>query len=142
ISTLLGENPTDIARGLEVTAQPHLPQVPAGLPSSLLERRPDIRAAEARLMANNAQIGVARAAFFPSITLTGVAGVQSPALTELFSGPSGMWTFIGSLTQPLFTASALRRGVQLAEAQQQEAVLVYQQTIQQAFREVSDALIS
>jgi len=95
ISVLLGANPADVPRGLELTAQPHLPEVPAGVPSSLLERRPDIRAAEARLMASNAVIGVARAAYFPTISLTGIAGLQSPALTELFGGKSGMWTFAG-----------------------------------------------
>jgi outer membrane protein, multidrug efflux system len=142
ISTLLGENPGEVARGLDLTAQPHLPEVPAGLPSSLLERRPDIRQAESRLMADNALIGVARAAYFPTITLTGLAGLQSPALTELFSGPAGMWAFVGSLAQPLFTAGSLKQNVRLAQAEQQEAVLVYQRTIQQSFREVSDALIS
>jgi multidrug efflux system outer membrane protein len=140
ISTLLGENPADVQRGLEITAQPHVPQVPAGLPSSLLERRPDIQQAEARLMANNALIGVARAAYFPSVSLTGLLGFQSVALGRLFSGAGGAWSFLGSLTQPLFTAGALQANVRLAEAQRDEAVLFYQQTIQQAFRQVSDAL--
>jgi multidrug efflux system outer membrane protein len=118
-----------------------LPEVPAGLPSSLLERRPDIRAAEARLMSMNALIGVAKAAYFPAIAMTGIGGFQSAALGGLFGGPAGMWTFAGSLTQPLFTAGSLKKNLQLAQEQQQEAVLTYQQTIQQAFREVSDALI-
>ena len=141
ISALLGEDPGSVARGLDLTAQPHLPEVPAGLPSSLLERRPDIREAEARLMSRKALIGSARAAYFPSISLTGTGGLQSIALTSLFSGPAGIWTFIGSLTQPLFAAGSLKKHVELAEAQNQEAVLAYQQTIQ-AFREVSDVLIA
>ena len=85
---------------------------------------------------------MARAAFFPSISLTGGAGVQSAALTDLFKGPSGVWNFIGSLTQPIFAGGRLSSGVKLAEAQQKEALIVYQQTIQQAFREVSDALVA
>jgi multidrug efflux system outer membrane protein len=141
ISTLLGENPGDVTRGLELTAQPHSPEVPPGLPSSLLERRPDIREAEAQLMAMNAQIGVAKAAYFPAISLTGSGGVESIALSNLFTGPAGMWSFVGQAVQPLFTGSSLKNGVKLAQAQQQEAALTYQQTIQQAFREVSDALI-
>ena len=140
IHTLMGENPEGVTRGVEVTAQPHLPDIAAGLPSSLLERRPDIQAAEARLVSKNAQIGVARAAYFPDITLTGLGGFQSLALTRLFSGPTGMWTFVGTLTQPLFNAGSLKKNVQLAEAETQEAVLTYQKTIQQSFREVSDAL--
>lgn len=142
LSTLLGENPGDIARGLELTIQPHLPEVPPGLPSSLLERRPDIRAAEAQLMAANARIGVAKAAYFPDISLTGVGGFQSIPLTKLFTGPSGMWNFTGQLAQPLYAGGTLKNGVRLAEAQQQESVLSYQQTIQQAFREVSDSLVA
>ena len=93
-------------------------------------------------MSRNAQIGVARAAYFPALSLTGTGGFQSIALSRLFTGPSGMWTFVGSLTQPLFNSGILKRNVQLTEAEQQEAVLSYQQTIQQAFREVSDALIA
>ncbi len=142
ISTLLGQNPGDVARGMELTAQPHLPDVPAGLPSSLLERRPDIREAESELMAANAQIGVAKAAYFPQISLTGVGGLQSIPLTQLFSGQSTMWNLTSQLAQPLYAGGTLRSGVKLAQAQQQEAALNYQQTIQQAFREVSDALIA
>ena len=141
ISTLLGNNPAPIARGMKLTEQPHLPDVPAGIPSRLLERRPDIRAAEAQLIAANAQIGVARAAYFPQITLTATSGFQSSALTSLFTGPAGMWNFGGSLTQPIFAGGRIRSGVKLAEARKQELVLTYQQTIQQAFRGVSDSLI-
>ena len=121
ISTLLGQNPGDVARGLELTAQPHLPDVPAGLPSSLLERRPDIRQAEAQLMAANARIGIAKAAYFPDISLTGVGGFQSVPLTQLFTGPYGMWNFTGQLSQPLYAGGTLKSGVRLAQAQQQEA---------------------
>jgi outer membrane protein, multidrug efflux system len=142
LSVLLGQNPGEVARGLELNVQPHLPQVPAGLPSSMLERRPDIREAEAHLIAANARIGVAKAAYFPDISLTGVGGVQSIPLTQLFAGPSGMWNFTGQLAQPLFAGGTLKGGVRLAQAQEQEAALDYQQTIQQAFREVSDALIA
>ena len=142
ISILLGKNPAAVPRGLKLTEQPHAPEVPAGLPSSLLERRPDIRQAEQQLIAFNAQIGVAKAAYFPQISLTGTGGYQSAALTSLFSGPAGLWNFGASLTQPIFTGGRIRSGVRFAEAQQQEALLVYQQTIQQAFREVSDALVA
>ncbi len=142
ISILLGKNPAAVPRGRKLTEQPHAPEVPAGLPSSLLERRPDIRQAEQQLIAFNAQIGVAKAAYFPQITLTGTGGYQSSALTSLFSGPAGLWNFGASLTQPIFTGGRIRSGVRFAEAQQQEALLVYQQTIQQAFREVSDALVA
>jgi outer membrane protein, multidrug efflux system len=116
--------------------------VPAGLSSVLLERRPDIRQAEEQLVAFNAQIGVAKAAYFPQITLTGDAGYQSAALTSLFSGPAGFFSLGGSLAQPLFAGGRIRSGVKLAEAQKQEAVLVYQQTIQQSFRDVADSLIA
>jgi multidrug efflux system outer membrane protein len=141
ISTLLGNNPGPIARGAKLTEQPHAPEVPAGLPSDLLERRPDIRQAEAQLIAANAQIGVAKAAYFPQITLTGSAGFQSSALTSLFTGPAGLWNFGGSLAQPIFAGGRIRSGVRFSEARQQETLLIYQQTIQQAFRGVSDALV-
>jgi outer membrane protein, multidrug efflux system len=141
ISTLLGNNPGPIARGAKLTEQPHAPEVPAGLPSSLLERRPDIRQAEAQLIAANAQIGVAKAAYFPQISLTATSGFQSSALTSLFTGPAGLWNFGGSLAQPIFNGGRIRSNVKFTEARQQEAELVYQQTIQQAFRGVSDALV-
>jgi outer membrane protein, multidrug efflux system len=142
LSTLEGNNPGPIARGMKLTEQPHLPEVPPGIPSRLLERRPDIRAAEAQLMAANAEIGVAKAAYFPQITLTATSGFQSSALTNLFTGPAGFWNMGGSLAQPIFAGGRIRSGVRLAEARQKELVLTYQQTIQQAFRGVSDALIA
>lgn len=141
LSILLGNNPGDIPRGLKLTEQPHAPEVPAGLPSALLERRPDIRQAEEQLIAANAEIGVARAAFFPQISLTGSAGYQSSALTNLFTGPSGFWSMAGGLTQPIFQGGRIRSNYRLAQAQEQEAVLFYQKTIQGAFRDVSDALV-
>jgi multidrug efflux system outer membrane protein len=141
LSTLLGRNPGPIARGMKLTQQPHAPEVPAGLPSSLLERRPDIRAAEAELMAAYAQIGVARAAYFPQISLTANSGFLSSALTSLFTGPAGFWNFGGALTQPIFTGGRIRSGVKLSEARKEEMLLTYQRTIQQAFRGVSDSLV-
>jgi len=142
ISILLGKNPGPITRGRPLVENQILPTVPAGLPSSLLDRRPDIQANEQFLVAANARIGVAKAAYFPQITLTAVAGYQSTALSNLFTGPAGFWNFGGQLTQPIFTGGRIRSGVRLTEAQKQEAVLIYQQTIQQSFREVSDSLIA
>jgi multidrug efflux system outer membrane protein len=141
ISVLVGNNPEVIPRGRVLTEQPHASEVPAGLPSALLGRRPDIQQAEQQLIAFNARIGVAKAQYFPQITLTGTGGFQSAALTNLFSGPAGLWNVAGGLTQPIFSGGRIRSGVRLAEAQEQEALLTYQQKIQQAFREVSDALV-
>jgi multidrug efflux system outer membrane protein len=142
ISILLGHNPGDIPRGLNLTEQPHAPEVPVGLPSALLERRPDIREAEQNLIAANAQIGVARAAYFPQIALTGTAGYESPKLTDLFQGPAGVWSLLGSVTQPIFEGGRLKSNVRLAEAQHEQLLLTYQQTIQGAFRDVSNALVA
>jgi multidrug efflux system outer membrane protein len=142
ISTLLGKNPDAVPRGKSLLEQPHAPEVPAGLPSALLERRPDIREAEQELIALNAQIGVAKADYFPAITLTGTGGYQSSALSSLFTGPAGLWSFGGNLAQPVFEGGRIRNRVRFSEARRDEATLVYQSTIQQAFREVSDALVS
>jgi multidrug efflux system outer membrane protein len=142
ISTLLGENPHSIARGKELVDQPHPLEVPAGLPSSLLERRPDIRQAEQQLIATNAQIGVAKSAYFPQISLTAAGGYQSSALTGLFSGPAGLWSIGGSAAQPIFEGGRIRNSVKFAQAQTQEVMLVYQRTVQQAFRDVSDSLVA
>jgi multidrug efflux system outer membrane protein len=142
LSILLGQNPYDVPRGQSLTEQRQPPEIPAGLPSALLERRPDIREAEEQLIAANAEIGVARAAYFPQISLSGTGGFQSSALSNLFTGPAGAWSFGASLTQPVFTAGRLRSGVRLAEARRETALLVYQQSIQAAFRSVSDALIA
>jgi multidrug efflux system outer membrane protein len=142
LSILLGQNPGTVPRGQVLTEQRQPPEVPPGLPSTLLERRPDIRQAEEQLMAANAEIGVARAAYFPQISLNGASGFQSSALSNLFTGPAGAWNFGASLAQPIFTASRIRSGVRLAEARQQTALLVYQQSVQAAFRSVSDALVA
>jgi multidrug efflux system outer membrane protein len=139
---LLGQNPGPIARGHSLTEQARPPVVPAGLPSQLLERRPDIHQAEQQLIAANAQIGVARAAYFPDISLTGTAGFISAALTKLFTGPAGAWDFAASAAEPLFTGGKLQANVRMAEAQQQQTLLAYQQTVQSAFRDVSDALVA
>ena len=142
ISILLGQNPGDVPRGLKLTEQPHAPEVPVGIPSALLERRPDIREVEQNLVAANAQIGVARSAYFPQVALTGSAGFEGAKLTDLFTGPQGVWTLAGSLTQPIFEAGRLKSGVRLAEAQHDQLVLAYQQTIQGAFRDVSNTLVA
>ncbi|RPJ61241.1 MAG: efflux transporter outer membrane subunit [Acidobacteria bacterium] len=142
ISVLLGSTPAPVQRGRTLTDQPRPPEVPAGLPSSLLERRPDIQQAEQQLVAFNARIGVAKAAYFPQLSLTGLGGFRSSALTSLVSGSAGLWSFVAGLAQPIFTGGRIRSGVRFAEAQQQEALLVYEQTIQQAFRDVSDALVA
>jgi multidrug efflux system outer membrane protein len=142
ISTLLGSNPGPVARGLPLTEQPHTPEIPAGLPSALLERRPDIRQAEEQLVAANAQIGVAKAAYYPNISLTANAGYASSALSSLLTGPAGFWAFGGTLMQPIFSGGRIKSGVKYTEAQQQEFLLIYQQTIQQAFRGVSDSLVA
>ncbi|HVW86314.1 MAG TPA: efflux transporter outer membrane subunit [Bryobacteraceae bacterium] len=140
LSTLLGENPREIPRGLPLAEQATPEAIPAGLPSELIERRPDIRQAEQQLIAANAEIGVARAQLFPSLPLTGSAGVESAHLADLFAGSA--WSFSAPITQPIFNAGRLRSGVKLAEAEQQQALLAYRQIIQQAFRQVSDALVS
>jgi outer membrane protein, multidrug efflux system len=142
ISVLLGRNPSDVPRGVSLEQQVHLPDVPVGLPSTLLERRPDIQQAEQLLVAANANIGVAKAAYFPQISLTGAGGVQSTALSALFATPAGLWSIGAGLTQSVFNAGRTRSVVALSKAQQEEALLAYQQTIQQSLREVSDALVS
>lgn len=142
ISNLLGENPGPVARGLKLTEQPLPVSVPAGLPSDLLERRPDIREAEANLMAANADIGVAKADFFPNIALTGTGGFESFALNRFFSAPSALWNVTGSAVQTIFQAGALHAGLRLSEAQEEEMLLAYQQAIKGALQEVSDALIA
>ncbi len=142
LSTLLGNNPGPIARGLALAEQPHAPEVPAGLPSDLLERRPDIRQAEEQLIAANAQIGVAKAAYYPNISLTANAGFASSALSSLFTGPAGLWAFGGTLMQPIFSGGRIKSGVRYTEAQKQEYLLTYRQTVQQAFRGVSDSLVA
>jgi outer membrane protein, multidrug efflux system len=142
LSVLLGRNPGGIARGRPLAGQTSPPTVPAGLPSALIERRPDIRQTEAALVAANARIGVAKAAFFPQISLTGLFGVESVALSDLFTGPSRVWQFGPTMTLPIFTAGRNTANLRFAEARQQEALIRYEQAIQQAFREVEDALVA
>jgi len=141
ISIMAGENPRIIVRGRTLLDQPHPLEVPAGLPSSLLERRPDIQQAEQELIAANAQIGVAKAAYFPQIALTAVGGYQSSALSGLFMGPAGLWSLGASALQPVFEGGRIRNRVRFVEVRTQEATFAYQRTVQQAFREVSDALV-
>ena len=142
ISLLLGDNPGSVTRGRSLTQQVFPPEVPAGLPSALLERRPDIRAAEQNLIAANAEIGVARAAYFPQLSLTGLLGGASTQLTSLFSGPASLWNITPQITQPIFTAGRLKSTVRLAQAERERALIQYEKTVQTAFKEVSDALIA
>jgi multidrug efflux system outer membrane protein len=141
ISILLGRNPGPIARGLGVTQQPHPPEVPAGLPSAILQRRPDVLRAEQNLVAANANVGVAKAAFFPQISLTAAFGAQSTALTSFLQGPATFWAIGGQAVQPIFEGGRIRSGYRLAWAQRDEADLLYKQTVQQAFGEVSNSLV-
>lgn len=141
ISTLLGETPHAITRGQSIDRQPEPPSIPAGVPSQLLERRPDIREAEQALIAANAEIGVARSAYFPQIALTGTTGTDSNALTRLFTSSSHVWNYGPSLSVPIFDAGRIRSNVRVSESLQRQAVLQYQQTIANAFRDVSKALV-
>ena len=140
ISALLGRLPGPIVRGKTV-AEMGLPLPPVSLPSVVLERRPDIRQAEQALVASNAQIGVAKAAYFPTVSLTGLLGSSSVAFSDLFSGPARVWSYGGTLAAPIFTAGAIAGQVQAAEARQQQALEQYRKAIETAFREVDDALI-
>jgi len=140
LSLLLGRNPGPIQRGKNIDTL-GLPVVPAGLPSELLERRPDIRQAEQQLISANAQIGVAKAQFFPSINLTGLFGWESIRLSKLFTGPARIWTYAASASQPIFMGGAISEGVKTARAIREEALFNYQKSIQNAFRDVEDALI-
>ena len=142
LSVLLGENPQSIPRGRALIEQPLPQNVPAGLPSELLERRPDVRQVEENIAAANAQIGVAKASFFPSLSLTGSGGLESNALHHFISQPSETWSGVFSVSQPVFQGGALRSNLRLARAQWQEAVLSYQQTVQNALEQVSNSLIA
>jgi outer membrane protein, multidrug efflux system len=141
LSVLLGRNPGPIARGTPLDGQRLPPEVPAGLPSALLERRPDIRQAEQTLVAANARIGVAKAEYFPRISLTGLFGVESVSLSDLFTAGSRFWSIGPTMTVPLFTAGRIKNTVKATEARQQQAATQYLQAIEQAFREVEDALV-
>jgi multidrug efflux system outer membrane protein len=144
ISILLGNYPQGVTRGLPLVAQTLPPEVPPGLPSSIIERRPDIREAEQNLVAANAEIGVAKAAFFPQISLTGAGGGsfgRSSAFSSLMATQLGIWSYGAQVSQPIFTGGALRGNLRLAESEHQQALIAYRQTIQRAFGDVSDALI-
>jgi len=141
VSILLGRNPGTIPRGKQLQ-ELAMPAIPAGLPSELLERRPDILQAEQNLIAANAQIGAAKALYFPSISLTGAFGGSSTNLSDLFRGPSNTWNYGGSFIGPIFTAGNIEGQVRGAEAGQRAALLTYEQTIQKAFADVENALIS
>jgi NodT family efflux transporter outer membrane factor (OMF) lipoprotein len=141
INLLLGKDPGDVPRGKTLEEFIAPAEVPPGLPSALLERRPDIRQAEMNLVAANAEIGAAKAQFFPQISLTGFQGGQSRALVDLFTMPARFWNFAPSATLPIFNAGRLRSNLHLTEAQEREALISYQKAIETAFREVSDALI-
>jgi multidrug efflux system outer membrane protein len=144
ISILLGDYPQAVPRGRPLAEQALPPDVPPGLPSSLLERRPDIREAEQMLVAANAEIGVAKASFFPQISLTGSGGGafgRSSVFTSLMSSQTGIWSYGVHVSQPVFTGGALRGNLHLAESQYEQALIAYRQAIQHAFGDVSDALI-
>jgi multidrug efflux system outer membrane protein len=143
-SILLGNYPQAVTRGFPLVEQPLPPEVPAGLPSSLVERRPDIREAEQNLVAANAEIGVAKAQFFPQISLTGSGGGafgRSSAFSSLMSSQLGIWSYGAQVSQPIFTGGALRGNLRLAESQHQQVLIAYRQAIQRAFGDVSDSLI-
>jgi outer membrane protein, multidrug efflux system len=141
ISTLLGKNPGPIARGIALTEQPHMPEVPTGIPSTLLERRPDVRQAEMLLVAANANVGVAKADFFPQFPLTASFGAQSTAITSFLQGPATFWTLAAAVAQPLYEGGRIRSNYNLAWAKRDEAELQYKQSVQLAVADVSNSLV-
>jgi outer membrane protein, multidrug efflux system len=142
LAYLIGENPGPITHQDSTALSPPPQDLPVGVPSQLLERRPDIQQSEAQLIAANAQIGVARAQFFPNLTISGSAGVGGDSLSSIFSTTGKTIYGIGTLTQPIFEGGKLRGQLQLSEATKEEMVLTYQKTITGAFRDVSDALVA
>ena len=142
LSVLLGENPQSIPRGRTLTEQPVPQNVPAGLPSELLERRPDVHQVEENMVAANAQIGVAKASFFPSLSLTGLGGLESNVLHNFITQPSETWYGAFNVSQPVFQGGALRSQLRLARANWQEATLSYQQAVQNALEQVSNSLVA
>lgn len=141
LSTLLGRNPGPVERSKTLAEQKLTPTVPAGLPSTLLDRRPDIRQAEQLLVAANARVGVAKSLFFPSISLTGSGGQQNFKISDLPRLEGGVWGFGGSLVQPLFNGGALWSNYKASKAQREAAILSYQKSILDAFRDVADSLV-
>jgi multidrug efflux system outer membrane protein len=142
LSVLLGENPQSIPRGRALTEQAVPQNAPAGLPSELLERRADVRQAEEVMVAANARIGVAKASFFPNLSLTGLGGLESNALHQFITAPSETWYAAFNVSQPVFQGGALRSNLKLAHANWQESVLSYQQTVQDALEQVSNSLVA
>lgn len=144
LAVLLGRSPraiaANVARGKGLAALAEPPQIPAALPSDLLLRRADVAAAESRLVAANARIGVARAAYFPSISLSAGLGSVSSSLSDLFSGPAQTWNFAAGLTAPIFNAGRIAAGVDVANARQKQALAGYEKAVQQAFADTLDAL--
>ncbi|WP_255210930.1 efflux transporter outer membrane subunit [Methylogaea oryzae] len=140
LSVLLGHNPAAVERGLALNELRH-PEVPMGLPSELLQQRPDIRQAEQDLIAANARIGVAKGEYFPKFTITGSVGNSSIDLSRLFAGPAGLWSYGATLAVPLFTAGKIAGQVQQANAKEQQALFGYQRVLLNAFKEVEDALV-
>jgi multidrug efflux system outer membrane protein len=141
ISILLGRNPGPIDRGLPLVDQPHQAEVPTGLPSALLQRRPDVLSSEQSLVAANANVGVAKAAYFPQISLTGQFGAASTAITSFLQGPATVWSLAGELAQPLYAGGAITSAYHLAWAQRDQAELEYKQTVQEAFGDVANSLV-
>ena len=141
IRLLLAQPPGDIRRGLPLTAQPLPPEIPAGLPAALLDRRPDIRQAEEVLVAANAQIGAAKALYFPRISLTGMLGLESDDLKDFVSASARTWSIGADMLQPIFNAGRIRSINEAAAARHLQTLAGYEQVIQTAFREVSDALV-
>lgn len=141
LAVLLGRNPGPIPRAKTIE-ELVLPLVPAGLPSEVLDRRPDLRQAELNLVAANARIGAAKALYFPSISLTGLLGTASNAIDNLFTSPAELWSYAGTITAPVFTGGGIKGQVRIAEARQQQVLFAYRQAVQVAFREVDDALVA
>lgn len=141
ISILLGRNPGPIDRGISLTEQPHMPEIPSGLPSTLLARRPDVRQAEMFLVSANANVGVAKAAFFPQFALTGSFGAQSTSILAFLEGPATFWSLAGQLAQPIFEGGRIRSNYALSWARRDEAELAYKQSVQLAVSDVSNSLI-
>jgi multidrug efflux system outer membrane protein len=141
LSLLLGRNPGDISRGLSLVEQPHLPQVPVGLPSQLLERRPDVREAEETLDAANANVGVAKAAFFPQIPLTASYGAASTNLGDFLRQSASVWSVAGQVVQPIFEGGKIKSAYRLAWDQRDAAELAYRQSVLQAFTDVANSLV-
>ncbi|HZC43955.1 MAG TPA: efflux transporter outer membrane subunit [Acidobacteriaceae bacterium] len=141
ISVLVGRDPGSVGRGISLTEQPHMPEIPAGLPSTLLTRRPDVRRAEMQLVSANANVGVAKAAFFPQFSLTGQYGLMSTSVTSFIAGPATFWSMAGQALQPIYEGGRIRSNYKLAWAKRDEAEVAYRQSVQLAMRDVSNSLV-